>query len=308
MNLRKVFFNVAVAAAVAAVTAAGTSYLVLRYAPAGKLAGASGPVAADQARVEGILRDYLTKNPEILVEMTTELDKRQAEEQATQQRKAISDNADAIFRSPVAHVAGNPSGDVSVVEFFDYNCGYCRRALPDVVKLVNGDGKIRTDLNAQKTALEQAKADLQAQYDKALEDAYMALQPTVDEVLGKIAAGEDFDALMATYGEDPGMQASPQKENGYAVCEGFTSFDPAFTAAAMALKQVGDVSPAVRGQSGIHIINYVSDIAEGAVPLDTVKEKISSELLTGMQDDAYTAKIDEWVAASGVKVYKDRMK
>jgi protein-disulfide isomerase len=143
MNLRKVFFNVAVAAAVAAVTAAGTSYLVLRYAPAGKLARASGPVAADQARVEGILRDYLTKNPEILVEMTTELDKRQAEEQATQQKKAISDNADAIFRSPVAHVAGNPSGDVSVVEFFDYNCGYCRRALPDVVKLVNGDGKIR---------------------------------------------------------------------------------------------------------------------------------------------------------------------
>ena len=143
MNFRKVFFNVAVAAAVAAVTAAGTSYLVLRYAPAGKLAGASGPVAADQARVEGILRDYLTKNPEILVEMTTELDKRQAEEQATQQKKAISDNADAIFRSPVAHVAGNPSGDVSVVEFFDYNCGYCRRALPDVVKLVNGDGKIR---------------------------------------------------------------------------------------------------------------------------------------------------------------------
>ena len=142
MNLRKVFFNVAVAAAVAAVTAAGTSYLVLRYAPAGKLA-ASGPVAADQARVEGILRDYLTKNPEILVEMTTELDKRQAEEQATQQKKAISDNADAIFRSPVAHVAGNPNGDVSVVEFFDYNCGYCRRALPDVVKLVNDDGKVR---------------------------------------------------------------------------------------------------------------------------------------------------------------------
>ena len=49
MNLNKVLFNVAVAAAVAAVTAAGTSYLVLRYSPAGKLAGASGPVAADQA-------------------------------------------------------------------------------------------------------------------------------------------------------------------------------------------------------------------------------------------------------------------
>jgi parvulin-like peptidyl-prolyl isomerase len=113
---------------------------------------------------------------------------------------------------------------------------------------------------------------------------------------------------METYGEDPGMQTSPQKENGYAVCTGFTSFDPAFTDAAMALKQVGDVSPAVRGQSGIHIIKYVSDISEGAVPLDTVKEKISSELLTGKQDNAYTAKVDEWVAASGVKVFKDNMK
>lgn len=170
------------------------------------------------------------------------------------------------------------------------------------------DDPKRTDLNAQKSALEQAKADLQAQYDKTLEDAYAALQPKVDEVLGKIAAGEDFDALMETYGEDPGMQTSPQKETGYAVCAGFTSFDPAFTEAAMALKQVGDVSPAVRGQNGIHIIKYVSDIAEGAVPLDTVKEKISSALLTGMQDDAYTAKVDEWVAASGVKVYKDNMK
>jgi protein-disulfide isomerase len=79
--------------------------------------------------------------------MTTELDERQAAEHrdqaAQRQRKSILDNADALFRSPISPVAGNPSGDVSLVEFFDYNCGYCRRALPDVVKLVNEDGKIR---------------------------------------------------------------------------------------------------------------------------------------------------------------------
>jgi protein-disulfide isomerase len=136
MNLNKLLFSVAVAAAVAAVTAAGTSYLVLRYAPLG--AGSSG-----QTRIERTVRDYLTKNPEVLVEMTNELDKRQAAEQEAQQKKAISENADAIFRSPVSHVAGNPNGDVSLVEFFDYNCGYCRKAMPDVVKLVNDDGKIR---------------------------------------------------------------------------------------------------------------------------------------------------------------------
>ena len=75
--------------------------------------------------------------------MTNELDKRQAAEQSVQQQKAISQNADAIFRSPVSPVAGNPNGDVSVVEFFDYNCPYCRRSLPDVLKLINEDGKVR---------------------------------------------------------------------------------------------------------------------------------------------------------------------
>jgi protein-disulfide isomerase len=144
MNLNKHLFNVVVTAAVAAVTAAGTSYLVLRYAPLGQ---GIEPVSIDQQRVEGIMRDYLIKNPQILVEMATEIDKRQvAEERAkaiTQQQKTISNNANAIFRSPVSHVAGNPNGDVSVVEFFDYNCPYCRRALPDVVKLINDDGKVR---------------------------------------------------------------------------------------------------------------------------------------------------------------------
>src|SRR6188508_1686670 len=129
MKPDNVFLNAALAAVVAAVTAAGTSYLFLRYAP-------MGPQAADPERIERIIRDYLINKPEILVEMTNELDKRQAAEQSVQQQKAISQNADAIFPSPVSHVAGNPNGDVSVVEFFDYNCPYCRHALPDVLKLL----------------------------------------------------------------------------------------------------------------------------------------------------------------------------
>jgi protein-disulfide isomerase len=127
--------NVFLNAALAAVTATGMSYLFLRYAP-------MGPQAADPERIERIIRDYLINKPEILVEMTNELDKRQAAEQSVQQQKAISQNANAIFRSPVSHVAGNPNGDVSVVEF-DYNCPYCRHALPDVLKLLNEDGKVR---------------------------------------------------------------------------------------------------------------------------------------------------------------------
>ncbi len=98
--------------------------------------------SADKGIVD-VVHDYLIKNPEILVEMTNELDKRQVAEQADEQLKVISENADKIFRSPLAFVAGNPNGDVTVVEFFDYNCPYCRRALPDVVKLVNTDKNVR---------------------------------------------------------------------------------------------------------------------------------------------------------------------
>jgi protein-disulfide isomerase len=140
MKRSQTISNVAIVAVAAAVTAAGTSYLSSRYMSAGR----DMPAVA----VERIAHGYLTKNPEILVAISSELEQRHAAEQQEQQddgqkQKTISDNADAIFRSPTSYVAGNPNGDVSLVEFFDYNCGYCRRALPDVLKLVNDDGKLR---------------------------------------------------------------------------------------------------------------------------------------------------------------------
>jgi protein-disulfide isomerase len=129
-----------VAAIVAALVTAATLLVIWRAAPG----VVDAPSAAlDEKKIIDIVHSYLTKNPEILVEMTNELDKRQAEAQAEQQQKVISENAAALFRSPLAYTAGNPDGDVSVVEFFDYNCGFCKRALPDVVKLTENDGKVR---------------------------------------------------------------------------------------------------------------------------------------------------------------------
>ena len=138
MNFKTVLVTAVVAAVVAALVTAATIANVWRLAP-----GAVNVSSFDEKRIIKVVRDYLTKNPDILVEMTNELDKRQAAEQAEKQQKVIGDNAEAIFRSPLAHVAGNPNGDVSVVEFFDYNCGFCKRALPDVVKLAQNDNKVR---------------------------------------------------------------------------------------------------------------------------------------------------------------------
>ncbi|MGH6737296.1 MAG: DsbA family protein [Methyloceanibacter sp.] len=129
-----------VAAVVAAIVSAATILVIWRTAP-GVVDAPSASLQENE--VVDIVRNYLTENPEILVEMTTELDKRQQQEQAALQEKVISDSADALFRSPLAFAAGNPNGDVTVVEFFDYNCGYCKRAMPDVVKLIDNDGQVR---------------------------------------------------------------------------------------------------------------------------------------------------------------------
>jgi protein-disulfide isomerase len=146
MNGNRVLLSVAVAALVAGVTAAGTSVALLHragFSVRDMVRSDTAPPSPEEAKIENIVRDFLKKNPEILVEMTTELDKRQADAQTAQQQKAIGDNAEAIFRSSNSGIAGNPQGDVTVVEFFDYNCGFCRRALPHVVKLVDSDSKVR---------------------------------------------------------------------------------------------------------------------------------------------------------------------
>jgi protein-disulfide isomerase len=140
MTLKTGLATALVAAVVAAVVSAATLVVIWRAAP--RVVNAPGG-ALDEKAIVDVVRNYLTKNPEILVEMTTELDKRQQAEESAKQQKVISENADAIFRSPLAYTAGNPSGNVNVVEFFDYNCGFCKRALPEVVKLVDSDDKVR---------------------------------------------------------------------------------------------------------------------------------------------------------------------
>jgi protein-disulfide isomerase len=129
-----------VAAIVAALVTVATLLVIWRTTPGA--VDAPGAALNEKAVID-IVRNYLTKHPEILVDMTTELDRRQQAEESAKQQKVIGDNADTIFRSPLSYTAGNPDGDVTVVEFFDYNCGYCRRALPELVKLIGSDDKVR---------------------------------------------------------------------------------------------------------------------------------------------------------------------
>lgn len=98
---------------------------------------------AQKKEIEQVVRDYLLKNPEILLEVSQVLDAKQKQTEAEQRDKALAENADAIFRAPHDFVAGNPKGDVTLVEFFDYNCGWCKKGFPEVLSLIEKDKSLR---------------------------------------------------------------------------------------------------------------------------------------------------------------------
>ena len=109
-------------------------------------AAAQSVSPAQRTEIEAIIKDYLVKNPEILQEAYIELEKRQAAAETAKQQAAVKDNSEALFNSKRQVVLGNPKGDVTMVEFFDYNCGYCKRALADMLEMMKADPKLRVVL------------------------------------------------------------------------------------------------------------------------------------------------------------------
>ncbi len=89
------------------------------------------------------IRDYLIANPQVLQDVVNELDRQLTAQQATQQAQAIADNHDLIFNSPRQVVLGNPDGDITLVEFFDYNCPYCKAAMNDMTQLIAANPDLR---------------------------------------------------------------------------------------------------------------------------------------------------------------------
>ena len=96
-----------------------------------------------RSEIERIVRDYLMENPEILQEVFEALEKKRQEAQSASQKQALAEHREKILNSPRHVVLGNPQGDVTLVEFFDYNCGYCRKALQDMTDLMRSDPKLR---------------------------------------------------------------------------------------------------------------------------------------------------------------------
>ena len=98
-----------------------------------------------KAEIEAVVKEYLLKNPEIIQETLIELERRQRDAEVAARAKALQELGPKLTAA-TSGVAGNPSGDVTVVEFFDYNCGFCKKGLVDLQKLIKEDSKLRVVL------------------------------------------------------------------------------------------------------------------------------------------------------------------
>jgi protein-disulfide isomerase len=121
---------------------------LLALAVVGAPAAAPAQSFTDTQRsdIEVIIKNYLISHPEVLEDAMNELSKRQAADEAAKHEASVAKNAEEIFNSPRGVVLGNKNGDVTFVEFFDYNCGYCKRAMADMLDLLKTDPKLKVVL------------------------------------------------------------------------------------------------------------------------------------------------------------------
>jgi protein-disulfide isomerase len=161
------------------------------------------------------IRDYLIENPEVLMEAIAVLEERRAQEAAMAEDSMLDDNREAIFNDGFSYVGGNPDGDVTIVEFMDYRCGFCKRAFPIVEEFLATDGNVRFILKEYPILGEQST--LASRYAiatkmvsgddtyKAVHDALMTWSGQITEAsLGRIARGTgvDHEAVLAKMNDD----------------------------------------------------------------------------------------------------------
>ena len=178
---------------------------------------------ADQTDAIGqIVREYLLENPEVMIEVFERLEVQQAAVEKQAAQAAIASNADGLFNDDYSYVYGNPDGDVTVVEFFDYKCGYCKRAVKDVIAAVEEDGNIRLVYKEFPILSEQSEIAARVAMAAISQNKYMELHLALMATSGdldedrimRIAddAGLDTDRLKQDM-KDPGIEAAIERNH-----------------------------------------------------------------------------------------------
>jgi protein-disulfide isomerase len=230
------------------------------------LCGVSVPASAqsfsDSQRgdIETIVRNYLIAHPEVLEEAMAELSKRQAAAESEKHEASVAANAETIFNSPRGVMLGNKDGDVTFVEFFDYNCGYCKRAMTDMLDLMKSDSKLKVVLKEfpvlSEGSVEAAKVAVAVRMQDPGGKKYLDFH---QKLLGGRGPADKARAMAAA--KDAGLDTA-RIEKDFASPEVRATIEENFKLAE------------AMGMNGTPSYVIGKQIVVGAVGLDSLKEKI----------------------------------
>jgi protein-disulfide isomerase len=241
-------------------TAAAVAALLAFAAPqTSRAAEFSG---SQKTEIQSIVREYLIAHPEVLQEAMAELEKRQGMAEAEKHKAAVKEYSQAIFSSPRQVNLGNPDGNVTFVEFFDYNCGYCKRAMTDMLTLMKDDPKLKVVLK-----------EFPVLGPGSVEAAQVAIAVRMQDKTGKKYL-EFHQKLMGGRGQaDKAHAMAAAKDAGL----NMTQIEKDLTSPEIkaTLEESFKIAEAL-GMNGTPSYVIGSDVVVGAVGLQALQEKINT--------------------------------
>jgi protein-disulfide isomerase len=215
-----------------------------------------------RSEIEKIVREYLISHPEVLQDVIAEMDKKQASDEAEKQHAAVSENQAQIFNSTHQVTIGNAKGDVTMVEFFDYNCAFCKRALSDMMNLMKADSKLRVVLKEFPVLGEGSK-----------EAAQVAVAARMQDKSGGKKYLDFHQKLLGGRGQaDKARALAVAKEVGFDM--GRLEKDMASEEVNATIEENFKLAEAM-GLNGTPSYVIGSDVVVGAVGLDALREKLN---------------------------------
>jgi len=136
--------------------------------------------------LETVIFDYLMENPEVIIQAVDKLQERQDAEAAARAAQAMMDHGEMIYGSPAEYVAGNPEGDVTIVEFFDYHCSYCKRGLANLLAAIEEDPNLRVVFKEFPILNEQSEVAARAALAAGAQGKYLELHTAMMRFDGRL--------------------------------------------------------------------------------------------------------------------------
>jgi len=217
---------------------------------------------AQRGEIERIIKEYLIAHPEVLQDVMNELEKRQTAAKAEQQTSGVRQHKEVLFNSTHQVTLGNPKGDVTMVEFFDYNCGYCKRALGDMLQLLKTDPNLKVVLK-----------EYPVLGPGSLEAAQVAVAARMQDKSGKKYL--DFhQRLLGSHGPaDKARALAAAKDAGFDMAR--IEKDMGSDEVRETLRENMKVADAI-GLNGTPSYIIGSDVVVGAQGYDVLKEKVDA--------------------------------